>query len=59
MNKRLFKILSTIENIITGILALIGFVLMGMITHTWVEFFIVKTIGIGLLLFVYWELADE
>lgn len=58
-HERLFKILSTIENIIAGILGLIGFVLMGMITHTWVAFFIIKSIGITLLLFAYWELAEE
>ena len=59
MNKRLFKILSTIENIFAGILGLIGLIMMCAITHTWPMFFITKTIGIGLILFAYWELVEE
>lgn len=59
MNKRLFKILSTIENIFAGILGLIGLIMMCSITYTWPMFFITKTIGIGLILFAYWELVEE
>ena len=57
--KRLYKFFCTIENIIAGILGLIGVILMCSITHTWAIFFITKTIGITLILFAYWELVDE
>lgn len=59
MNKRLFKVLSTIENIIAGVIGLIGFFLMSCITHTWPIFIITKSIGAFCLLFAYWELVDE
>lgn len=59
MNKRLFKILSTIENIIAGILGLLGLILICSISYTWVMFFITKSVGVILLLFAYWELVDE
>lgn len=59
MNKRLFKILSTIENIIAGILGLLGLILICSISYTWIMFFITKSVGVILLLFAYWELVDE
>ncbi len=59
MNKRLYKILSTTENIISGILGLLGIILICLISYTWTMFFITKSIGVFLILFAYWELVDE
>ena len=59
MNKRLYKILSTTENIISGILGLLGIILICSISSTWTMFFITKSVGVILLLFAYWELVDE
>lgn len=59
MNKRLFKILSTIETIVVGILGLLGLIMISAITYTWPMFFITKTIGIGLVLLAYWDLVEE
>lgn len=59
MNKRLYKILSTTENIISGILGLLGIILICSISYTWIMFFITKSVGVILLLFAYWELVDE
>ena len=59
MNKRLYKILSTTENIISGILGLLGIILICSISYTWTMFFITKSVGVILLLFAYWELVDE
>ncbi len=57
--KRLFNILSNIENIFAGIIGLLGFILMASITYTWPMFFIIKSIGALFLLFAYWELVEE
>lgn len=58
-HKRLFKILSTIENAIAIIFGIIGMILLLKITHTWTMFFIVKSLGLVLIMFAYWELAEE
>ena len=57
--KRLFKIMSTIENIFAGIIGLLGLILICSISYTWPMFFITKSIGVVCLLFAYWELVDE
>ena len=56
MNKRLFKILNTIENVIAIVIGMIGLILLLMVTHTWPMFFITKILGLTLIAFTYWEL---
>lgn len=59
MNKKLFKILSRIENSI-GVLAwFFGFFIMSGVSDNWKALLISKLIGIALILFGYWELKDE